>query len=133
MIDSSLQKLLSISSPPLLNADVPVEANSFKAAGVLASGLAGLLSARNGFFAFEEALRVFPSRSVPISYGLSEWNSQELWRSEYADLVEGCFFFAEDIFGGQFCVANGKICTFDPETGQLAELANTIEDWAAAV
>jgi hypothetical protein len=133
MLGPLFEKLLSIASPALLNSDDVVEMDALTLAGVHAGDFAIALNKRNGFFAFEGALRFFPSRSVPISYGLPEWNSWELWRFEYGDLTEGCFFFAEDIFGGQFCVLNGKICTFDPETGQREELANTLEEWAAAI
>jgi hypothetical protein len=133
MLGSSFEKLLSIASPPLLNADDAVDLRVLKSAGAHANDLAMVLNKRNGFFAFEGALRFFPSRSVPISYGLLEWNDQELWRFEYDGLADRCFFFAEDMFGGQFCVSDGKIHTFDPETGQRSELANSLEEWAAAV
>lgn len=134
MLTPAVEKLLSISSPPLFNADQRVESSELHAGGgPLADDLAKILNARNGFFAFEGALRFFPSRSVPISYGMIEWNSQDLWRFEYAALAQGCLFFAEDIFGGQFAMADGKICTFDPETGQAAEVAADLEGWAAAI
>lgn len=102
-------------------------------AGTRAVDLAEILNARNGFFAFEGALRFFPSRSVPVSYGMIEWNGQDLWRFEYNDLTQGCLFFAEDIFGGQFAVVNEKICTFDSETGQIVEVAADFDRWAALI
>lgn len=133
----SIDKLLEIASPPLLNAVVDVAAEAGVASGsALGShqpAIVELLSSRNGFFAFEGALRVFPSRSVPISYGLDEWNSATLWRDGYADLARGCFFFAEDAFGGQFCIAGNRICSFDPETGRLREVATTIDEWASVI
>ena len=42
-------------------------------------------------------------------------------------------FFAEDVFGGQFCIKDENIYTFDPETAALAYLAEDIEGWAAAI
>lgn len=39
-------------------------------------------------------------------------------------------FFAEDVFGGRFCIKNSKVYTFDPETGSLEYLADDIESWA---
>lgn len=36
-------------------------------------------------------------------------------------------FFAEDVFGGQFCIKDSKVYTFDPETGSLGYLADDIE------
>jgi hypothetical protein len=134
MLASSFEKLLSIASPPLMNGGESLDFDLAKVVdATYASDIAEALKSRNGFFAFEGALRFFPSRSVPISYGLGEWNSQELWRFEYRDLAKNCFFFAEDIFGGQFCVTESKICTFDPETGELLTIADTLEEWAAAV
>lgn len=38
-------------------------------------------------------------------------------------------FFAEDVFGGQFCIKDSKVYTFDPETGSLEYLADDIESW----
>lgn len=65
--------------------------------------------------------------------GLDEWNSDALWRNVYHGMANGCLFFAEDIFGGQFCIKKNKIYTFDPETGALDYLANDIEGWAEAI
>lgn len=133
MLQPCLRELLAISSPALLNADVSIESNSLKAAGDFASSLADVLRERNGFFALEGAFHFFPFASVPISYGLPEWNDENLWRSEYGDLSSGCFFFAEDIFGGQFCVFSNAIFTFDPETGRRSFIANSLEGWAEAL
>jgi len=132
MLGHSFEKLLSIASPPLLNVDDDIDMRILNAAGAHADDIAAVLGKRNGFFAFESALRFFPSRSVPISYGLEDWNDPKLWRFEYANLME-VFFFAEDIFGNQFCVSAGTICSFDPETGEVGELASSLEEWAKII
>lgn len=133
MLEPALQKLLSVSSPSLLNGDVRVERAMFKDSGMFAEGLTTLLHERNGFFAFERALRFFPSVSVPISYGLADWNDNALWRFEYGDIARGCFFFAEDIFGVQFCTCDDAIAVFDPETGQRTFVAESLDAWAKAL
>lgn len=91
------------------------------------------LAKRNGFYAFESALHVFPTQDSLLGVGLETWNSPGGWRQEYGDLADGCLFFAEDVFGGQFCISGSEVWTFDPETGEKASLGNTIEGWASSV
>jgi hypothetical protein len=129
----SLEKLLSIASPPLFNGDSNLGSSLLSGAGSLSTELSDLLSRRNGFFAFESALRLFPSASSPLSLGLTEWNDTSLWAFEYGKLSQECFFFAEDIFGGQFCVHNGAIEIFDPETGLRKQMAETLAEWAEKI
>ena len=64
---------------------------------------------------------------------LESWNSDNLWRKDDGDLAQNCLFFAEDIFGGQFCIFNDKIYSFDPETGAKELVANQIEEWAKII
>jgi hypothetical protein len=92
-----------------------------------------LLKEKNGFFAFESALRVFPLDTCTFSYGLDEWNSPELWRGSYGELTNGLFFFAEDIFGTQFCLQDEKIYSFNPETADLSLIGNGLNEWATAI
>jgi hypothetical protein len=133
MLGPAIQRLLSVSSPSLFNGDAAIEPGKLKAAGVFANDIASILEAKNGFFAFEGALRFFPYTSVPVSYGILEWNEAALWRYEFEDLAEGCFFFAEDIFGVQFCTSGNAIASFDPETGQRTFVAESLEAWGKAV
>ena len=65
--------------------------------------------------------------------GLLEWNSPTLWKAEYQGLADVYVFFAEDIFGGQFCFAESGVCQFDPETGQTEEIAKDLEGWAEMI
>ena len=48
-------------------------------------------------------------------------------------MTDGCLFFAEDIFGTQFCIKSNKIYTFDPETGSIEYIADHIEGWAEII
>ena len=92
--------------------------------------LAPLVSAKNGFYAFESALHVFP-------WGGGEdsgewWNADTLWRDGYEGADDGLTFFAEDAFGFQFAVSSVGFFSFDPETGLREHIANDAEGWAAS-
>ncbi len=124
-----VERLLSIASPALAPSarlgDLP--------ATKLAEGLAELLARRNGFYAFEGALHVRPSTVAPNEYSVAAWNDAALWRSTYDGLTDGCVFFAEDAFGGQFAVVDDDVVTFDPETGDREAIARSIDGWAQLV
>src|SRR6185436_12027820 len=95
--------------------------------------LIALLCEKNGFYAFESALHVFHTQSTQSEANLENWNARNLWRYEYDDMTEGMFFFAEDVFGNQFCMSRGAIHLFDAETGLVDRFADTLEDWAERV
>lgn len=101
------------------------------------SGLVGewlqMLGHANGFYCFESALHVFPSRQCGASLGLAEWNEATAWRHEYQRFDPGGLFVAEDIFGNQFCLLKSAIYTFDAETAELTEFARTVDEWAQKV
>lgn len=130
---SSLDKLFSNASASL-NDREPVISDELQAlAGSLKDELLKMLGQRNGFYALESALHVFPSQSSEQEIGLTDWNSNSLWRNDYKELVADCLFFAEDVFGGQFCIKDNKVYTFDLETGALDYLADDIEGWAKEI
>lgn len=130
---TSLDKLL-LSASVALNEHEPDVAGELRIlGGTLIDDLLRMLRQRNGFYAFESALHVFPSHSSQQEIGLNNWNENTLWRNAYKNLADGCLFFAEDVFGGQFCIKCNKVYTFDPETGALDYLANDIEGWAKAI
>jgi hypothetical protein len=124
-----LAKLLSIASGAL--APSPVDRPSLLV-GAHGAELWALLTARNGFYAFERALHVFPSGGPGVQT-LEHWNAPDAWRSHYRDLADGCVFFAEDVFGGQFVLKGEAIHTFDPETGETEQIAADLEAWAGAI
>lgn len=127
---ASLDKLLSNASSSLSEHEPEMLGQSLRLAGTLADQLLGMLCQRNGFYALESALHVFPTHSSQNEIGIGDWNESALWRSGYKGLADGCLFFAEDVFGGQFCIKDSKVYTFDPETGSLEYLADDIESWA---
>lgn len=103
-------------------------------AGPRGEELRRLLTVRNGFYAFVSALHVLPSGTTDGGPAdLARWNSADLWRHTYGSATDGCTFFAEDAFGGQFCIRDEEIFTFDPETGDLEALALDLEGWAQAL
>lgn len=95
--------------------------------------LHAMLEMKNGFYAFESALHVLSDSSTIREQGLLEWNSDELWRRNYDRMCDGALFFAEDVFGTQFCLRSGSVCTFDPETGSFEAMAENLENWATKI
>lgn len=130
---TSSDKLLSNASSFLSEHEPQISAELLSLAGSLTDDLLRILRQRNGFYALESALHVFPTHSSPQEIGLDDWNENTLWRSAYKELADGCLFFAEDLFGGQFCIKDNLIYTFDPETGALDYLADDMESWAKAI
>lgn len=133
MITAAKEKLADIAGPALSLADPKIDLELAALAGPLAASLIELLHIKNGFYAFESALHVFTTQSSGTEIGLAEWNSPALWIDEYQDMANGCLFFAEDIFGCQFCIKAASIFQFDPETGRLDKVAGDLESWAAAI
>ena len=126
-------KLVSISSDSFNQGHVSLAPDLLLVAGRLGAELEQLLNRKDGFFAFELALRIFSSRDSDYSYSLNQWNAPDLWRNDFAGLADDCVFFAEDVFGGQFCIKGGAIYSFDPETGNLEAIANSLEAWAEEI
>lgn len=125
---SALEKLVATSSGPIALGNVAADPTSPLA-------LAALLARCDGFYAFESALHVFPSRSQHGEHSLREWNAPDLWRYEYESIPDDndYVFFAEDVFGGQFAIAHETVSVFDPETGEFDPIADDLEGWAQAL
>lgn len=129
---TNMEQLLSIGSEPL---EMPPTAmpDLFRAY-TLGAELFNMLLLKNGFYAFESALHVFPL-TTDIGNGIEGWNANVLWRNEYQDLAEGLLFFAEDIFQDQFCLSakqNG-VFRFHAESGQTDSFSDSLEKWAARI
>lgn len=122
-----LQELLSISSEPL--ADRPATMPALLKDFPLGPDVFAMLEQKNGFYAFESSLHVFPILSDSGS-GLEGWNAYNLWRNEYKDLANGLLFFGEDIFQDQFCLSPEGVLRFDAETAKTEYLADSLESWA---
>lgn len=132
---SCLEKLVSISSGAIDTWSIGpgIDGSAFEMAGALKEELFHLYRQCNGFFGFESSLHLFSLSSSSVSAGLFDWNSESLWRYEYGDLSSECLFFAEDLFGGQFCIKYNEVLYFDPETAELKKVADTLEGWAKEI
>jgi len=126
----SLNKLLEIAGAPFAG-DIDCSTDAFDHFGEIGVSIRDVLAKKNGFFCFESALRFFPSVTVEASWGLGEWNSPDLWKTDYLGLADNIFCFAEDIFGRQFAVCEGKIGIFEIETGDFDIVALSLQEWAS--
>jgi hypothetical protein len=130
---SLLEKLSAVGGPALGFSSPDIPAALLELAGPVGAGLISLLQAKNGFYAFESALHVFSTQPRGSEISLAEWNAPELWIDAYKGLANDAVFFAEDIFGGQFCIKRDGIHTFDPETGNSQRLSADFDGWASSV
>lgn len=125
--------LLAISSTSEADGPPTLSVDCRRAAGVVGDQLEQLLQSRNGFYAFESALHVFPATENYMVVDLNRWNIDHCWRFTYDDLATGYVFFADDLFGGQFGIREEAIYHFNPETAETTWLASTLEQWADIV
>ncbi|MBL4697418.1 MAG: hypothetical protein JKX70_01150 [Phycisphaerales bacterium] len=88
----------------------------------------------DGFYAFNRALLVRPLGNVRGVKNISDWNEQELWKSNYGSVLSGMTIFAEDVVGYSFVLdQEGRVLLFDPELGSLESYAISTEEWAAKI
>lgn len=91
--------------------------------------LNALLDARDGFYAFDDALHLWPSRTVKGARGRDEWNQAALWIDSYGGLADGLLFFSEDVFGNQYAIDGCQVLYFDAETADATVFAESIDGW----
>src|SRR5215469_10978933 len=99
---TKIDRLLSIASEPL--AREPASTSELLSAYPHGAALLRMLQRKNGFYAYESALHVFPLTGDPGT-GLEAWNAVPLWRDAYEDLGRDLLFFAEDALQDQFCLS----------------------------
>ena len=120
-----------------LSADSSFEsaAESIPAGRSNAQQLIQMLREKNGFYAFESALHVFPLalENQFHNQDLWRWNSPNTWKYAYGDKLQNAFCFAEDIFAYQFCLVDTEVGRFDPETGNIERYCHSVEDWARRI
>jgi len=132
-MEKQLEKLIGIGGQALSGACPILPAKLLDRVGALAGELLEFLKKKNGFYAFESALHVMPAQACEFETGIVDWNSEQLWVDEYQGMAKGLLFFAEDIFGDQFCIGADGVYQFDPETGRIEKLATNLEGWADAI
>jgi hypothetical protein len=126
-----IQSLIDVASDPIGSG---FEETSFPQS--LSSQVLKFLSKKDGFYAFEGALLARPLHDTPSVLGLVTWNSFDLWKSHYSDTgtdIQSYTFFAENIFGEQFFLADDWVGQFDPETGESHKIADSVDAWAGEV
>lgn len=126
-VDQLLARAEEVLDPPPIYLDPWVRQH----AGARVGELEALYRRKNGWLAFDRALRVFAASRSDDDLNVNRWNAPGLWRHTYGDLAEGLLFFADDIFGGQFCIKDSKVYAFDPETAAVEWIADDLEGWAA--
>jgi hypothetical protein len=122
----SIDRLLGMASPPL---STSLPARETCPDTPLGQQLWQLLSRRNGFYALNSALHVYPAVS-------GEEGAQHILRTlqgAYGDLAAGLHCFGEDVFGNQFVLCDDSIGLFDVETGETEEITRSLEEWAACL
>lgn len=127
------EKLVGLGGEALSSAPPTLSSDLHDLAGNSSEQLIDALSVKNGFYAFESALFVRPAMTTPGHMGLDGWNEPSLWKSHYDGEADEVLCFAEDVFGGQFCLATDGICFFEPETAELKPIARDLDGWAEAL
>lgn len=93
--------------------------------------LGRLLSALNGFFAFDAGVQVFRVGRDGWGPELGRWNLPDTWKSSYDGLADDLFCFGQDLLGAQFALdRSAAVVRFDAETGRRQLLGDSLEDWA---
>lgn len=132
-MNKSLKKLLDISSASSSSICKDLDLSSFEISRELFDQLVYIYQKKNGFYAFENALHFFSCSDSDDEISVEQWNDRSLWLNSYAPLNLKGFFFAEDIFGCQFCIKDSQIYSFDPEIGSFEYLAKDFEEWAGVI
>ncbi|MEU9589575.1 SMI1/KNR4 family protein [Streptomyces sp. NPDC048219] len=127
-----MDRLLKLSGPAL--SDEQPAPEDWSSLGSVGAELHQLLTRRNGFYAFESALHVFPSAvEVRGTRSFGDWNEGRRWLDCYGALRPELSFFAEDVFGGQFGTDGKGVYAFNPETAALTPVGDSLADWAHRV
>ncbi len=130
---NSAHKLISLGTDSLGPTLTPFTSNFLKPWGKLGRELAEFLKIKNGFYAFESALHVFPLCGWQGEMDVEQWNDPKLWINCYGDMALDTLFFAEGIFADQFAIRKQEIIRFQAETGLAKPVASTLEDWASLI
>lgn len=127
----AVSRLLGVASKPIAEAVGRVHLPNRRSE--LEEELCEILSHRNGFYAFESALLVRPACYAGAPLGTLQWNEPMLWRRDYTSDLGDTLFFAEDVFGAQYCIRDDSVCNFDPETARFEIMCSSLEGWADTV
>lgn len=129
----STDKLISLGSGPIGGAPAHFRTNIVTPLKELGRALVDFLKRKNGFYAFESALHIFPACNEQGIMDLEKWNAPDLWKGHYEDMASDIVFYAEDIFGNQFGMQGREILRFEAETGLTEQVATSLEGWASLI
>lgn len=133
MSASATARLVSLGGNALVLGPPSLTPETERLGGRLVLELLDLLAKKNGFYAFESSLHVFPAGQTAAEMALDLWNSPGLWRDAYGRLADDGLFFAEDVFGVQFSLLRDAVYRFDPESGDFSGFADSVEQWARRI
>jgi len=91
-----------------------------------------LLSKRNGFIAFEQALEVFGSGACEHPCDIIYYNAMLNWPDIYG-LEEDAVMFGQDAFGFPFFLSSKRVGQLNSETGEVIEMGNSLNSWASSL
>lgn len=130
---SSIEKFLLISSRPLSNYKLNEKDKKKEIfQSQIGHSLLSLLLIKNGSFSFEQAFHIYPFDDQ-VYPNISSWNALDGWRAMFDNLDKSLVFFAQDIFGNQFCVSENNIAIFNPETGEIENIAKDMETFISEI
>jgi len=133
-MNAALDKLLSISSDALLPNQHQAQPPFDRQTDAIPAALREVLQTKNGFFAFESALHVFPAGISADHLTLSYWNDPDSWKSEYGALISAdALFFAQDAYGNQFAVREDGVYLFYSEFAEFELVAKSLGEWAEKI
>jgi hypothetical protein len=100
----------------------------------LPSSLHAALVARNGCLAYRGALHVRGACLAPPWHSLrSAMAGPQSFMALYPGLPAGSVPFAEDAFGDQFLLREDRVWHLTAETGEIAEVASSVEEFFDAL
>jgi hypothetical protein len=133
-MNTALETLLSASGDPLFSSWRPDDESLLSSCGQVGKELIELLRRKNGFFAFESSLHVFPLGQSHNCISLPSWNDQRTWRGGYGALVASdLVFFAQDAFGNQFAMNQKGVFLFYSEFAELEPIGSSLGEWGQAL
>jgi hypothetical protein len=130
----NIDRILSISSAPMSEDGCAALRDSFRSVdSALLEQLEYMLSKNNGFYVFESALQVYTCKENDVVIDIYSWNAPDGWKSLYFSSLRDILFFSQDVFGSQFGLTGGSVIRFDPESGDIFEHSESLDEWAKMV
>ncbi|QEM09138.1 SMI1/KNR4 family protein [Mucilaginibacter rubeus] len=85
----------------------------------------------NGGYFYDRALQIYSIKTDKEYNNIFRIN--QVIADEYKEIVEGIFFFAQEIFSNQFGFSKEGIVFFNIETGEKEVVANNFDEWVDVI